>query len=163
MARGAVFFDVENTSRAQHIERVIHHLALPRRRDTDFIAVGNWRVVSVETARLLARHGARLLHSAPAAGVKDWSDLSIAVAAGLWLGEARPGDSIAIVSDDRAFDAVGDVAASLGVAFQRLSFRRLADLLDQDGRAPGQRAVITRSHSAALSGSGTGSAPRSID
>ena len=30
-----------------------------------------------------------------------------------------------IVSDDRAFDAVGDVAAGLGVSFRRLSYRRL--------------------------------------
>ncbi|PWU20540.1 MAG: hypothetical protein C5B48_12425 [Candidatus Rokuibacteriota bacterium] len=61
----------------------------------------------------------------------------MAVAAGLWLGEARPGDSIASVSDDRAFDAIGDVAASLGVAFRRLSLRRLADLPNGDG--PGAR------------------------
>lgn len=160
MPRHAVFFDVENTSRAQHIDRVIRHLAIEHRRDTDFIAVGNWRVVSVETARLLSHHGARLLHSAPAVGVKDWSDLWIAVAAGLWLGEARPGDSIDIVSDDRAFDAAGDVAASLGVAFRRLSFRRLADVPGNDGSPSRHRPAVTPSHPAASSGSGTGSAPR---
>ncbi len=143
MPRHAIFFDVENSSRAQHIDRVIRQLAIEHRRDTDLIAVGNWRVVSTETARLLSRHGARLLHSAPAVGVKDWSDLWIAVAAGLWLGEARAGDSIDIVSDDRAFDAVGDVAASLGVVFRRLSFRRLADLPAPQGREPLRAARVT--------------------
>ncbi len=84
MPRHAIFFDVETWGRAQHIDRVIRHLAIEHRHDTDLIAVGNWRVVSAETARLFSRHGARLLHSAPAAvGVKDWSDLWIAVAAGL--------------------------------------------------------------------------------
>ena len=91
--RRAIFFDVENTSRVQHISRVIDHLAVDRLgRRTDFIAVGNWRVIGHDTARLLAGHGAQLLHSAPSVGVKDWSDLRIAVAAGVWLGTARPGD-----------------------------------------------------------------------
>jgi len=124
--RRAIFFDVENTSRVQHIARVIDHLAVDRLgRRTDFIAVGNWRVIGHDTARLLAGHGAQLLHSAPAVGVKDWSDLRIAVAAGVWLGTARPGDVLEIISDDRAFDAVGDVATSLGITFHRLSYRRL--------------------------------------
>jgi uncharacterized membrane protein YgcG len=47
------------------------------------------------------------------------------VGSGVWLAGARPGDVIEIVSDDRAFDAVGDVAASLGVTFRRLSYRGL--------------------------------------
>ena len=116
--RRAIFFDVENTSRVQHISRVIDHLAVDRLgRRTDFIAVGNWRVI-----------GAQLLHSAPSVGVKDWSDLRIAVAAGVWLGTARPGDALEIISDDRAFDAVGDVATSLGITFRRLSYRRLTGL-----------------------------------
>ena len=67
------------------------------------------------------------MHSAPSTGVRDWSDLRIAVAAGIWLASARPGDVIEIVSDDRAFDAVGDVAASLGIEFRRLSYRRLKE------------------------------------
>lgn len=124
MGRRAVFLDVENTSRARHLDRIIYDLAIddadPR---AELVAVGNWRVISDDTARLLASHGARLVHSAPAAGVKDWSDLRIAVAAGMWLGEAQPGDRLDIVSDDRAFDAVGDVAAQLGVVFRRLSHR----------------------------------------
>jgi hypothetical protein len=124
--RRAIFFDVENTSRAAHIARVIEHLAVDRAgRRTDFVAVGNWRVIGHDTARLLARHGAHLVHSAPSVGVRDWSDLRIAVAAGVWLASARPGDVIEVVSDDRAFDAVGDVSASLGITFRRLSFRGL--------------------------------------
>ncbi|MGH7334943.1 MAG: hypothetical protein ACREKS_19825, partial [Candidatus Rokuibacteriota bacterium] len=122
----AIFFDVENTSRAEHIARVIDHLAVDRLgRRTDFVAVGNWKVIGQDTARLLARHGAQLLHSAPSTGVRDWSDLRIAVGAGVWLASARPGDIIEIVTNDRAFDAVGDVAASLGIAFRRLSYQGL--------------------------------------
>jgi len=124
--RRAIFFDVENTSRAQHIARVIDYLAVDRLgRRTDFVAVGNWRVIGHDTARLLAGHGAQLMHSAPSVGVKDWSDLRIAVAAGVWLGTARPGDILEIISDDRAFDAVGDVAVGLGIAFRRMSYRTL--------------------------------------
>ena len=90
--RRVVFFDVENTSRMQHIGRVIDHLALDRvGTRTDFIAVGNWRVIGHDTGRLLARHGAQLVHSAPAVGVRDWSDLRIAVAAGVWLGRGPAG------------------------------------------------------------------------
>jgi len=127
--RRAIFFDVENTSRAEHIARVIEHLAVDRASArTEFIAVGNWRVIGHDAARLLARHGAQLVHSAPSVGVRDWSDLRIAVGAGVWLAAARAGDIIELVSDDRAFDAVGDVASSLGITFRRLSFRRLAGM-----------------------------------
>ncbi|MGH7356289.1 MAG: hypothetical protein ACRELS_17160, partial [Candidatus Rokuibacteriota bacterium] len=125
--RRAIFFDVENTSQAGRIARIIEHLALDHRGwRTDFIAVGNWRVIGQDTARVLARHGAQLVHSAPSAGVKDWSDLRIAVSAGAWLAAARPGDVVEVVSDDRAFDAVGDVAAGLGITFRRLTSRSLA-------------------------------------
>jgi hypothetical protein len=127
--RRAIFFDVENTSRVQHIARVIDYLVVDRLGcRTDFVAVGNWRVIGHDTARLLAGHGAQLVHSAPSVGVKDWSDLRIAVAAGVWLGTARPGDSLEIISDDRAFDAVGDVATGLGIAFRRLSYRGLTGM-----------------------------------
>ena len=126
--RRAIFLDVENTSRAQHLAHVIDHLGVdPWDRRTELVAVANWRVVGHEAARLLAARGAHLLHSAPSTGVRDWSDLRIAVAAGIWLAAARPGDLIEIVSDDRAFDAVGDVAASLGIEFRRLSYRSLKD------------------------------------
>jgi hypothetical protein len=108
------------------LAQVIDHLGVdPWDRRTELVAVANWRVVGHEAARLLAQRGAHLVHSAPSTGVRDWSDLRIAVAAGIWLAAARPGDLIEIVSDDRAFDAVGDVAASLGIAFRRLSYRRL--------------------------------------
>jgi hypothetical protein len=126
--RRAIFLDVENTSRAQHLADVIDHLGVdPWDRRTELVAVANWRVVGHEAARLLAARGAHLVHSAPSTGVRDWSDLRIAVAAGIWLAAARPGDLIEIVSDDRAFDAVGDVAASLGIEFRRLSYRRLKE------------------------------------
>jgi hypothetical protein len=125
-ARRAIFVDVENSSRADHVSRVLDHLAIDRRdRRVELIAVGNWRVIGADSARLLARRGAHLVHSAPSTGVRDWSDLRIAVSAGVWLGSARPGDLIEIISDDRAFDAVGDVAAALGVEYRRLSHRGL--------------------------------------
>jgi hypothetical protein len=126
--RRAIFLDVENTSRAQHLAHVIDHLGVdPWDRRTELVAVANWRVVGHEAARLLAARGAHLVHSAPSTGVRDWSDLRIAVAAGIWLAAARPGDIIEIVSDDRAFDAVGDVSASLGIEFRRLSYRRIKE------------------------------------
>jgi hypothetical protein len=145
--RRAIFFDVENTSRPQHIARVIDYLAVDRLgRRTDFVAVGNWRVIGHDTARLLAGHGAQLLHSAPSVGVKDWSDLRIAVAAGVWLGTARPGDILEIITDDRAFDAVGDVATGLGVAFRRLSYRGLTGLpRDPEPAAPSAEARVESS------------------
>jgi hypothetical protein len=125
--RRAIFFDVENSSRSDHVARVLAHLDVDRVTcTTDLVAVGNWRVVNHETARLLAQRGALLVHSAPSVGVRDWSDLRIAVGAGVWLAAARPGDSIEIITDDQAFDAVGDVATSLGVSFRRLSFRALS-------------------------------------
>jgi len=125
--RHAIFFDVENTSNPTHIERVVGRLAIDHvGRSTEFFAVGNWRVIGHETGRVLARFGAQLLHSAPSTGVRDWSDLRIAVSAGVWLAGARPGDVLEIVSDDRAFDAVGDVAAALGITFHRLTARSLS-------------------------------------
>jgi hypothetical protein len=127
--RRGIFFDVENSSRPEHVAAVLDHLDIDWiTRGTDLVAIGNWRVVSNETARLLARRGAQLVHSAPSVGIRDWTDLRIAVAAGAWLAGARPGDSVEIISDDQAFDAVGDVAATLGVQFHRISFRALAGL-----------------------------------
>src|SRR5262245_381679 len=124
--RHAIFFDVENTSNPAHIERAVGRLAIDHvGRSTEFFAVGNWRVIGHETGRVLARFGAQLLHSAPSTGVRDWSDLRIAVSAGVWLAGAHPGDVLEIVSDDRAFDAVGDVAAALGITFHRLTARTL--------------------------------------
>jgi len=122
--RHAIFYDVENTSSPDDVSRVVAQLELDRSRsDTQLVAVGNWRVIGQETARLLARQGAELVHSAPSTGVRDWSDLRIAVDAGIWLGAAKPGDMLDVVSDDQAFDAVGDVAATLGVRFRRIPSR----------------------------------------
>src|SRR5258708_4065457 len=112
-----MFSDVENTSRAQHIARMIDHLRIDRRGSrTEFVAVGNWRVIGHDTARLLAQHGAHLVHSAPAVGVRDWSDLRIAVAAGVWLASPRPRDGIQSVSGHPALDAVRDVSTSPRIA-----------------------------------------------
>ena len=122
--RHAIFYDVENTSSADDVSDVMSKLSMDRAEcDTHLVAVGNWRVIGQQTARLLARQGAELIHSAPSTGVRDWSDLRIAVDAGIWLGTARPGDILHIVSDDQAFDAVGDVAATLGVQFSRIKTR----------------------------------------
>src|SRR2546426_10972386 len=116
-SRRAIFYDVENASHPAHIARVIEHLAIdPLGGRTEFVAVGNWRGIGPDTARLLARQGAQPVPSAPSSGGKDWSDLRIAARAGGWLAAERPGDVLEIVSDDRAFDAVGDVAAALGAA-----------------------------------------------
>jgi len=135
--RHAIFFDVENTSNPTHIERVVGRLAIDHAgRSTEFFAVGNWRVIGHETGRVLARFGAQLMHSAPSTGVRDWSDLRIAVSAGVWLAGARPGDVLEIVSDDRAFDAVGDVAAALGITFHRLTARSLAGAAPAESSRP---------------------------
>src|SRR5204863_125976 len=113
---------------------------------TEFVAIGNWRVIGQDTARLLARHGAQLVHSAPSTGVRDWSDLRIAVSAGVWLAAARPGDVLEIVSDDRAFDAVGDVATGLGIAFHRLSSRALTGAAPAEPREAASVGESRRRH-----------------
>ena len=124
--RRAVFIDVENTSGEDDLTRVLDHLHLDRRaQPTELWALGNWKSVGVRVARMLAGLGAQLMHSAPSPGVRDWSDLRIAVAAGHWLATARAGDRLDIVSDDKAFDAVGDAAAMAGVVFVRTSYRSL--------------------------------------
>jgi len=116
--------------------RVLDHLGIDRAaQPTDLIAVGNWRSIGAKIARMLAGVGARLVHSAPAVGVRDWSDLWIAVAAGQWLGQARPGEILEVVSDDRAFDAVADAASALGVTFKRISYRSLAGTAERRSTA----------------------------
>ena len=142
--RRAIFFDVENTSRPEHISRVFDHLAVDWTSwRTDLIAVGNWKVISRDTARLLARQGAHLIHSAPSVGVSDWSDLRIGVAAGVWLARAQPGDVLEIITNDRAFDAVGDVAASLGIGFTRLTHHGLAVPTHEEETPASVRAPVT--------------------
>ncbi len=123
--RRAIFIDVENTSSEDALFEVIDALKIDRHaRTVELAAVGNWRAIGPQMARRLASIGAQLVHSAPARGVRDWSDLWIAVAAGCFLGQAAPGDVLEIVSNDRAFDAVGDAAAARGVAYERLQLRR---------------------------------------
>lgn len=123
-ARRAVFIDVENTSSESELVRVLEELDIDLiSGTTEVTAIGNWRVVGQQLGRSLAQRGANLVHSAPATRVSDWSDLWIAVHAGMWLGRSRPGDMIDIVSHDRAFDAVGDAAARLGVTFRRITYR----------------------------------------
>lgn len=147
-ARRAVFIDVENSSRADHVAAMLAHLDVGvLGTELQILAAGNWRVVSNDTAALLSRRGATLLHTAPAFGVKDWSDLWIAVVVGHWLGHAAPGDILQIISDDQAFDAVGDVAAGLGVVFDRLSYRaliRTGVLPPMTARRPRTRGVPVR-------------------
>jgi hypothetical protein len=127
----AIFIDVENTSSEAALLGALDQLGIDHTKmPTELVAVGNWRVIGQHVARMLAQHGARLLHTAPATGVKDWSDLSIAVAAGIWLGRAEPDDQIEIVSADRAFDAVADAAVNLGVKFRRLTYGPLSGLAE---------------------------------
>jgi hypothetical protein len=152
-SRRGIFFDVENSSRPEHVAAVLDHLKIDRlSRLTDLVAMGNWKVASGDTARLLAQRGAQLVHSAPSTGVKDWSDLRIAVAAGVWLAAARPGDVIEIITDDQAFDAVGDVASGLGVTFHRLSFRALAGM----GLLPAAPSLPEEMRSSGVRGRGRG-------
>jgi hypothetical protein len=141
--RHAIFYDVENTSSPSDVDRVVALLEVDRARcDTHLVAVGNWRVIGQETARLLARQGAELVHSAPSTGVRDWSDLRIAVDVGIWLGAAKPGDMVDIVSDDQAFDAIGDVAATLGVVFRRIPARnRMVVAREPSGRTSAATSV----------------------
>jgi len=126
VGRRMIFIDVENTSGEADLLRVLEHLQIDRKaQPTEILAVGNWRTIGAKIARMLAAAGVHLVHSAPAVGVRDWSDLWIAVTAGRWLGTARPGDRLEVVSDDRAFDAVADAAANCGVDFNRISYRTL--------------------------------------
>ena len=123
--RRAIFIDVENTSSEDTLTEVLESLKIDRAAHSiELTAVGNWRAVGQRLARHLASLGAQLVHSAPALGVRDWSDLWIAVAAGCWLGRSAPGDILEIISNDRAFDAVGDAAAARGVIYHRLQHRR---------------------------------------
>jgi hypothetical protein len=118
------------------VAAILEHLGIRFGSGVRLVAMGNWRVVAPDTARLLAVRGALLVHTAPVPGVKDWSDLRIAVAAGMWLGGAQAGDVLEIVTDDAAFDAVGDLAACRGAVFRRLSYRSLSGEVQQVRRIP---------------------------
>src|SRR5262249_38772973 len=144
--RRAIFIDVENTSSEAALPGALDQLGIDHKTmPTELVAVGNWRVIGQHVARMLAQRGARLLHTAPATGVKDWSDLSIAVAAGIWLGRADPGDQIEIVSADRAFDAVPDAALNLGVRFRRLTYGPLSGLAEAIAPPEGAEPAARRS------------------
>ncbi|MCC6847831.1 MAG: hypothetical protein IT294_04970 [Deltaproteobacteria bacterium] len=157
--RRVVFIDVENTSSEHELARVLDELAIDLTTgDTEITAIGNWRVVGQQLGRSLAQRGAHLVHSAPATRVSDWSDLWIAVQAGIWLGRSRPGDAIDIVSHDRAFDAVGDAAARLGVTFRRITYRSAgpgAAAAERAGEGTGERRRRRRRRG----GSGRGAGP----
>jgi len=121
----SIFIDVENTSSQAALLDVLESLQIDRATQVvQLTAVGNWRMISQQMGRELAQLGARLVHSAPARGVRDWSDLWIAVAAGSWIATASPGDILEIISNDRAFDAVGDAAAARGIVYNRVPHRR---------------------------------------
>lgn len=123
--RRTIFIDVENTSDEAELAAALEQLAIDRMaQPTEIVAVGNWRVAGQRMGRRLAALGVQLVHSAPATGVRDWSDLWIAVAAGMRIGRGAPGDTLEIISDDKAFDAVGDTAASLGIAFRRIALHK---------------------------------------
>lgn len=120
-SRRLVLIDVENASNETQLMALLESLHIDRSAHaTEIHALGNWRLASTHVARRLASLGVSLVHTAPAAGVRDWSDLRLAVTAGCWLAEAMPGDQMEILSNDQAFDAVGDVAAARGVAFRRI-------------------------------------------
>lgn len=120
--RRTIFIDVENTSDEAELAVALEKLGVDRAaQPTEILAVGNWRVAGQRMGRRLASLGAQLVHSAPVTGVRDWSDLWIAVAAGMRLGRGNAGDVLEIISDDKAFDAVGDAAATLGIAFHRIA------------------------------------------
>lgn len=120
-SRRLVLIDVENASNEAQLIALLESLEIDRSAQaTEIHAMGNWRLASTHVARHLASLGVSLLHTAPAAGVRDWSDLRLAVTAGCWLADAMPGDQMEILSNDQAFDAVGDVAAARGVAFRRI-------------------------------------------
>ncbi len=139
--RRAIYIDVENTSSKAGLLAVIDALEIDRQRQlVELNAVGNWRVVGQQVARELAGLGANLVHSAPAPGVRDWSDLWIAVAAGGWIARAQPGDILELVSNDRAFDAVSDAAAAQGVVYRRIQHRRSGAAVEKvDAPAPARR------------------------
>ena len=104
-------------------------------RRTDFVAVGNWRVIGHDTCPL-ARPPRRPPH--PQRAVRRCARLERSqdrrrrrrVA-----GEcARWGTCSRSSASDRAFDAVGDVAASLGIDFRRLSHQGITGATE--ARAP---------------------------
>jgi hypothetical protein len=143
--RRAIFIDVENTSSEADLVRALETLQIDHvAQQTELTAVGNWRTAAQKVARRLASLGARLVHSAPVTGVRDWSDLWIATAAGVWIGQSGPGDKLEIISDDRAFDAVGDVALARGIDFRRISHRARVSASASPSEGTNQRRTSSR-------------------
>jgi hypothetical protein len=68
------------------------------------------------------------------------------VSAGVWLAVARPGDVLEVVSDDRAFDAVGDVAAALGITFHRVTSRTIGEASEPTPAQSGSSGDRSRRH-----------------
>jgi hypothetical protein len=91
-------------------------------RTLQIFAVGDWSAIAKESARTLVRRGAILVQSVPGSRLKDRRNLSLAVAAGVWLAGAAPGDQLVVVSDDLALEAVGDAAAVVGISFRHLGY-----------------------------------------
>lgn len=121
-ARTVVFIDVQSGGSETALDAALDRLALdPADRGTELVAVGDWRAVGDHVARILAGRGATLLDVATSPGGGEPA-LAIAVAAGLWLGRALPGDRLAVVSANPAFEAVGDAVAATGVAFRLVSY-----------------------------------------
>ncbi len=151
-----IFIDVENTSHQAELEKVIEKLDIDRtRQPTRIVGVGNWRLIGQRLARQLASLGAQLVHSAPVSGVRDWSDLWIAVSAGLELGRAKAGDILEIVSNDRAFDAVGDSAAALGITFRRVTVSTSSTPSSSEESAPAKKSARRRRRPRGRGGSRT--------
>src|SRR5262249_14407727 len=70
--RRGIFIDVENTSNEGELLRVLDELKIdPTQAATQLWAIGNWRAVGLQMGRSLAERGAVLVHSAPAARVRD--------------------------------------------------------------------------------------------
>lgn len=154
-----IFIDVENTSHQAELEKVIEKLDIDRtRQPTRIVGVGNWRLIGQRLARQLASLGAQLVHSAPVSGVRDWSDLWIAVSAGLELGRAKAGDILEIVSNDRAFDAVGDSAAALGITFRRVTVSTSSTPSSSEESAPAKKSARRRRRPRGRGGSRTAAA-----
>ena len=120
-ARHLLVVDVDESSGVDEIARLLADLE-PRilRADTELLAVGDWRALVDEAAALLVRRGVRLVPSAPHLDRGSRRGVPIAVAIGLWLSGSAPGAALEILSEDHAFDTVGEVATSRGAIFRRL-------------------------------------------
>lgn len=140
-----VIFDVENSSRVEHVTGLVEHLGLATLDGrTALLAVGNWAVVAQETARILARHGGTADAQRTEAAREGLDRPPYRGGCGLLARDRAARRPAQIVTDDQAFDAVGDVASGYGVLFERLAFR---DLLARAAVAPVPPKRRARRHS----------------